>query len=1005
MTVTAQTPYNTYTAAPGATVFSSAFRVIQPSDLVVKINGTTKTSGFTVSGLGAAGGVDVTFTTPMTGGEKVELLREVPLTRATDYQQLGDFLSLVVNQDFDRQWMAMQGMSARIGGAVRAPYPEQVQELPAAALRANKALVFDALGHPAASKDDFNDQLANVTEQAGIATEAASTATTQAGIATEAAEAAEVAQLDIQTNWGDKLAAADANADAAAVSAGAALASQNAAGASATAAQADRVLAQTAALAAFAEADVYASIAAAQADGGLANGAQYQIVSADGSTMLRYRKDSSSASTGPLASYPTAQSVDVLRNPGQNLLDKDQPFLANTRLDDSGLPIYDAAWPETLSDFIPVSASTAYIHNLSINVKFAQYTAARVFVSGTIASVTRTMPITTSATTAFFRIEIDPAVKAALMLEQASTPGTAYVPYVNAFNQDFVDVEALIADAVFAASVPKISYGKNLFNINGTLKAGTAIGGNGFETPLANRWVTDFIKIKPSTQYCNNYNLNTPVYFYGARKEFISSSGSFNNSTPVTSPSGAVYARLVLLDSLANYTKFQIEEGAAFTYFEPYVEHYQGALNPRSVNSALGWASNKLAFPSRQYFLTGKQNNMYYQAIQRRYVPDLYYTTITGGITNKARCGRVTPASATTLNMTARLYDGDFNIIDTKTATGIVTSHTTPTTACKLLAIGDSQTFGGEWIGTMVASIPAVTTLGIRNGATSGFTTVKTEGRSGWTLNDYFTDFGSLPFDGFTPFMHPTDSRRYMGTTRTWLAVAATPNAADVVGMTGIYATLAIDGTGRPTRDPGSVSLAAGAVVYNNSAASWQEWNGSAWNNISAPTMEFNFYKYLSTFGVETPTLVTVMLGTNGFGAPNDVTAEFVAFKDQMDTLIASCFAAGVSKIGLMIPPSTTGPMENTGSMFTRLFDARMWEVRRMLIQEYDNKTGNNIFLIDAGSALDPDYGFFYAAAEKPFDEFTGTETIKPVFNTPHPSTQGYMQMATRVAAWVQAVR
>jgi parallel beta-helix repeat protein len=148
MSVTNQTPFTAFTAAPGATVFSTEFRVILFADLVVRVNGATVTSGYTVAGIGAAGGVTVTFSTPMVGGELVELLRSVPLTRAVDYQNEGDFLSPVVNQDFDRLWMALQDQGFVIGGSLRLPFPEQVPALPAAAGRARKLFYFDEIGDP-----------------------------------------------------------------------------------------------------------------------------------------------------------------------------------------------------------------------------------------------------------------------------------------------------------------------------------------------------------------------------------------------------------------------------------------------------------------------------------------------------------------------------------------------------------------------------------------------------------------------------------------------------------------------------------------------------------------------------------------------------------------------------------------------------------------------------------------------------------------------------------------
>lgn len=148
MSVSNQIPYAQFTAAPGATVFPTGFRVILASDLMVRVNGAVVPSGFTLSGLNQPSGLDVIFGTPMVGGEQIELLRQVPLTRLTDYQQLGDFLSPVVNTDFDRLWMAMQEQLAQLRGVLRAPYPEVIGDVPAAAQRAFRALAFDALGNP-----------------------------------------------------------------------------------------------------------------------------------------------------------------------------------------------------------------------------------------------------------------------------------------------------------------------------------------------------------------------------------------------------------------------------------------------------------------------------------------------------------------------------------------------------------------------------------------------------------------------------------------------------------------------------------------------------------------------------------------------------------------------------------------------------------------------------------------------------------------------------------------
>lgn len=153
MSVTLQTPFKDFTAAPGATLFSTDFRVILATDLVVRKDGVVQTSGFTVSGLGNPSGVDVTFGVPMVGGEKIELQRSVPLIRSTDYQQTGDFLSPVVNIDFDRIWMALQDSQFLSGLAILLPVgdPLAPMSIPDVATRASKFLAFDALGQAIAA--------------------------------------------------------------------------------------------------------------------------------------------------------------------------------------------------------------------------------------------------------------------------------------------------------------------------------------------------------------------------------------------------------------------------------------------------------------------------------------------------------------------------------------------------------------------------------------------------------------------------------------------------------------------------------------------------------------------------------------------------------------------------------------------------------------------------------------------------------------------------------------
>ncbi|HDR2393694.1 hypothetical protein LH668_04525 [Enterobacter kobei] len=121
MSVPNQTPYIIYNANGLTTVFPFEFYIINAGDIQVSINGTTVTSGYSVSGTGNVGGGEVTFITPPASGSVVMLERVVPTYRLTDYQDNGDLLADTVNKDFDRLWMAIQRSFIYLGLALRRP--------------------------------------------------------------------------------------------------------------------------------------------------------------------------------------------------------------------------------------------------------------------------------------------------------------------------------------------------------------------------------------------------------------------------------------------------------------------------------------------------------------------------------------------------------------------------------------------------------------------------------------------------------------------------------------------------------------------------------------------------------------------------------------------------------------------------------------------------------------------------------------------------------------------
>lgn len=131
MPVPAQTTlFNESTANGATTVFPYEFMIDAAGDITVELDGVVTTTGFTLTGVGEEGGGTIVFSTAPANGVVVLRYLDSELSRATDYQQLGDFNADTVDQDFDRLWLAMQSLALKLGLCVRAPISSASGVLP-----------------------------------------------------------------------------------------------------------------------------------------------------------------------------------------------------------------------------------------------------------------------------------------------------------------------------------------------------------------------------------------------------------------------------------------------------------------------------------------------------------------------------------------------------------------------------------------------------------------------------------------------------------------------------------------------------------------------------------------------------------------------------------------------------------------------------------------------------------------------------------------------------------
>lgn len=128
MPVTAAPAINRYTGNGVTTVFAYGFRIFASADLQVLVNDVLQVGGYTVSGVDAPGGGNVTFTGAPASGVSIVLRRAMPYERTTDYQAGGDLLESTLDRDQDAPVMMVQQVAAEISRVARLPLSSTVTD-------------------------------------------------------------------------------------------------------------------------------------------------------------------------------------------------------------------------------------------------------------------------------------------------------------------------------------------------------------------------------------------------------------------------------------------------------------------------------------------------------------------------------------------------------------------------------------------------------------------------------------------------------------------------------------------------------------------------------------------------------------------------------------------------------------------------------------------------------------------------------------------------------------
>ena len=200
-------------------------------------------------------------------------------------------------------------------------------------------------------------------------------------------------------------------------------------------------------------------------------------------------------------------------------------------------------------------------------------------------------------------------------------------------------------------------------------------------------------------------------------------------------------------------------------------------------------------------------------------------------------------------------------------------------------------------------------------------------------------------------------------------------------------------------------------IMFDNSLDAYVKFDGKNWQTVSYEDFLWNFDygKYLLMWNLEAPSILAEFLGLNDFRSAADPSKiDFSLWNVQMEKLADSYFnAVPNGKFVLMIPSSTCGILDNEAGDFTTKQNACMWELRRNIIEIFDKREAEKIYVVDAGIAIDNEYGYNFTTDSvftKPYSEYKGTETIPVQKGNPHPYIN-YPNMGISLAAFIQKYR
>jgi len=471
------------------------------------------------------------------------------------------------------------------------------------------------------------------------------------------------------------------------------------------------------------------------------------------------------------------------------------------------------------------------------------------------------------------------------------------------------------------------------------------------------------------------------------------------------------YADYYYIEALIRYRKLMTGK--------PVVEVLSHAGDPSAgepQNSVTGQFTNDICMPSSIYMLNDVQNNIFVEPVIKRWRPYNDVIRFAGTVNYQRRLERVASVKSPVEGQYVQLdlvNTDDFKTIKSVRSTIKVGQPALGADTIIISIIGDSFTYGAFFRDALLVKgyVPKLKMIGLQQ--VDGVPDQFDEGRPGWSMQGYFR-VSKSPTGAYNGFWQPEGDARYWGATEYWKLVhevnqfPAKQKEPKILYFTKRFAKASV--LFNPLTGY-KVKPVKNDIMYDNKQETFVRFTGKKWEPIAYDQYNWNFDygKYLSMWNLPSPSILVEYLGLNDFrDMPDPGTINFEKWNSQLEAMAASYLkAVPDGKFVVMIPQSTCGLLNNTAGDFTMKQNACMWQLRKNIIEKFDARDREHIYVLDAGISVDNQDGYNSSTSDEfmlPYLEHPGINKLKVQWGNPHPYPN-YPVMGIPLAAFIQRHR